>query len=297
MNHDYAINANYNIGIIDGNNTLKLNGKDVTKVLKGYTGSDSINITNENVISVKDKGITTGKIADAAVTAGKIADNAVTTNKLADGVVTSDKLADGAVTADKLADNAVSGNKIADGSIPNIKLSTNIGAGPSYIILSRYGVTNFVPTSPDVTDMFCSRFMVRLYNNKDMEMLHTAKAVGPGPIPANTEYCIRLNTNKYYFFANDLNNKTAASYNYYYPHIQMSRCVYPIYYNDENYSSDSVGNFNFNITKVELVDVLDSYTGDIVKCVDTIYGKFDKQIPVNSIITLHAFGSGIIRGY
>lgn len=93
MNHDYAINANYNIGIIDGNNTLKLNGKDVTKVLKGYTGSDSINVDTNNKISVANGGVTTDKLVDGAVTSDKLVDDAVTSDKLVDGAVTISKLA------------------------------------------------------------------------------------------------------------------------------------------------------------------------------------------------------------
>lgn len=71
----------------------------------------------------------------------------------------------------------------------------------------------------------------------------------------------------------------------------MSRCVYPIYYNGENYSSATVANFNFNISKINLVDIKDSITGNIVKGIDMIYGTFDKQIPANSIITLYIYGA------
>ena len=91
MKHDYAINANFNIGKEGTDNVLKLNGIDITQRLKGYTGSDSININADNEISVADGGITTDKLADGAVTGDKLGDGAVLTN-ISDGSITRDKL-------------------------------------------------------------------------------------------------------------------------------------------------------------------------------------------------------------
>lgn len=63
MNHDYAINSNFNIGKEGTDNVLKLNGIDITQRLKGYTGSDSIDIDTDNEISVADGGVTISKLA------------------------------------------------------------------------------------------------------------------------------------------------------------------------------------------------------------------------------------------
>lgn len=102
MKHDYAINANFNIGKEGTDNVLKLNGIDITQRLKGYTGSDSININADNEISVADGGVTADKIADGAVTADKIAE----------GAVTGDKLAEGAIIANNISDNVINGSKL-----------------------------------------------------------------------------------------------------------------------------------------------------------------------------------------
>ena len=106
MKHGYAIDANFNIGKTGTADTLKLNGSDAGG--GGgieYYGSDSIEINNANVISVKDGGITSDKIADGAITTDKIADGAITTDKIAENAITGDKIVDGAITGDKIASN------------------------------------------------------------------------------------------------------------------------------------------------------------------------------------------------
>lgn len=112
MKHGYAIDANFNIGKIGTADTLKLNGSDVGGGSE-YYGSDSIEINDANVISVKDGGITSDKIANEAITSDKLADNAVTADKIADDAVTTDKIADDAITSSKIVDGAITGDKIA----------------------------------------------------------------------------------------------------------------------------------------------------------------------------------------
>lgn len=107
MKHDYAINANFNIGKEGTDNVLKLNGIDITQCLKGYTGSDSININADNEISVADGGITTDKLADGAVTADKITEGAVTGDKLAEGAVTTDKILNDSIDVSKLKQSSI----------------------------------------------------------------------------------------------------------------------------------------------------------------------------------------------
>lgn len=113
MKHGYAIDANFNIGKTGTTDTLKLNGSDVgggggTE----YYGSDSIEINDANVISVKDGGITSDKIADGAVTADKITDGAVTTNKIAENAITSDKIAEGSIITNNISNNVINGSKL-----------------------------------------------------------------------------------------------------------------------------------------------------------------------------------------
>lgn len=95
VKQDYAINADYNIGDLSTNHSFLLNGKPIEG--KTYIGDETtIHVDSDtNVISVKDGGITSDKLADGAVR----------TDKLADGAVTTDKLADGAITGDKIASN------------------------------------------------------------------------------------------------------------------------------------------------------------------------------------------------
>lgn len=64
MKHGYAIDANFNIGKTGTADTLKLNGSDVSGGGgTEYYGSDSIEINDANVISVKDSGITSNKLS------------------------------------------------------------------------------------------------------------------------------------------------------------------------------------------------------------------------------------------
>lgn len=91
VKQDYAINADYNIGDLSTNHSLLLNGKPIEG--KTYIGDETtIHVDGDtNVISVKDCGITSDKLADGAVTADKIAEGAAVANIL-DGSITRNKL-------------------------------------------------------------------------------------------------------------------------------------------------------------------------------------------------------------
>lgn len=91
VKQDYAINADYNIGDLSTNHSFLLNGKPIEG--KTYVGDETtIHVDDDtNVISVKDGGITSDKLADGAVTADKIADGAAVANIL-DGSITRNKL-------------------------------------------------------------------------------------------------------------------------------------------------------------------------------------------------------------
>ena len=89
-----------------------------------------------NSFDLKDRGITSAKLADGAVTAAKLADNAVTAGKVANSAITAAKLASGAVTADKIADGAITVDKLASGvgegyKVFNIKYSNIKGSNVS----------------------------------------------------------------------------------------------------------------------------------------------------------------------
>jgi len=84
---------------------------------------------------IRDRAITSDKIAlenvlsehiaPGAVTASELADNAVTESKIAENAVTNRQMADNSISGAKLIDLSVAGNKIADATITAAKLSFN----------------------------------------------------------------------------------------------------------------------------------------------------------------------------
>lgn len=96
-------NAGDNITITGEGSALKINA-----AAAQYESGDGISIEN-NIISIRDNGITSDKIANGAITA--------------------DKITDGTITSDKIANGSITGDEIADGSIGSIKLSTAINSG------------------------------------------------------------------------------------------------------------------------------------------------------------------------
>ena len=71
---------------------------DIDELVEVYTGDETSIHVEDFEISIKDDGVTTGKIADKAVTTEKINDNAVTAAKIADKAVTEAKLANDVAT-------------------------------------------------------------------------------------------------------------------------------------------------------------------------------------------------------
>lgn len=77
-----------------------------------YTGSSSIDISTENVLSVANQGITDTKIALHNVKSHHIDDHEILTNHIASYQVTTIKIANSAVTTNKLADKSVTVGKL-----------------------------------------------------------------------------------------------------------------------------------------------------------------------------------------
>jgi len=76
-----------------------------------------------NVLSVKDAGIVSAKIASGAVESTKIATGGVATANIADLAVTGAKIANATIDASKVIDNSITGTKIADASVTLGKLA------------------------------------------------------------------------------------------------------------------------------------------------------------------------------
>lgn len=89
---------------------------------KLYQGAGEEAVTTA---TIRNKNITTAKIADSAVESLQIKDGAVVTSKIADANVTEGKIASGAITTAKIADGAVLEAKIQSASISENKLATN----------------------------------------------------------------------------------------------------------------------------------------------------------------------------
>lgn len=105
VKQDYAINADYNIGDLSTNHSFLLNGKPIEG--KTYVGDETtIHIDDDtNVISVKDGGITSDKLADGAVTTNKIAENAITSDKIAEGSIITNNISNNVINGSKLNNN------------------------------------------------------------------------------------------------------------------------------------------------------------------------------------------------
>ena len=78
-----------------------------------YTGTGAIDVSAQNVISIRESGISEAMLASSSVTEDKLAADSVSTLKISDSAVTTAKLEDLAVTTAKLADAAVTAEKLA----------------------------------------------------------------------------------------------------------------------------------------------------------------------------------------
>lgn len=110
------------------------------------------NVTTEidnKIISVRNQGISTDKIANGAVTSSKLATDSVTTAKIVNGSVTHAKLANNAVGTDNLAASSVTMAKIASGIIdadptsgsPNLVSSGGVYTAIQQAISTGSGLT------------------------------------------------------------------------------------------------------------------------------------------------------------
>ncbi|MDD5309413.1 MAG: hypothetical protein PHU25_19020, partial [Deltaproteobacteria bacterium] len=94
-----------------------------------YIESNSISISENNVVSVATNGVTTNEIANGTITnadisadailANAIANGAVTTNEIANGTITNADISADAILANAIANGAVTTNEILDGTILN----------------------------------------------------------------------------------------------------------------------------------------------------------------------------------
>ena len=74
---------------------------------------------------LRDKSVTTRKLANEAVTEEKLADDAVTTDKIKNSNITTLKIADKNITTEKIADQNVTTEKIADNNVTTEKIRDN----------------------------------------------------------------------------------------------------------------------------------------------------------------------------
>ena len=71
---------------------------------------------------IAELAVVTSKLAELAVTTEKVAEQAITTEKIHDLAVVTEKIAELAVTTGKIADLAVTTEKLADGAVTNEKI-------------------------------------------------------------------------------------------------------------------------------------------------------------------------------
>lgn len=71
---------------------------------------------------IAELSVVTSKLAELAVTTEKVAEQAITTEKIHDLAVITEKIAELAVTTGKIADLAVTTEKLADGAVTNEKI-------------------------------------------------------------------------------------------------------------------------------------------------------------------------------
>lgn len=140
-----------------------------------------------NVMSIKDGGVTTSKLANDSVTAAKIAADAVGSSEIAAGAVGNAELADLAVTTAKLADGSVTGPKLS-GGILNVATRTGGDANDWTVP----GTNQYTPASQrayvDVFQLTFSSFGVSNTVTRAFPTSFTKKAIVIPVVLSNTLY-------------------------------------------------------------------------------------------------------------
>jgi len=140
-----------------------------------------------NIMSIKDNGVTSAKIAANAVTSAKIATDAVGAAQIAAGAVGNAELADLAVTTAKLADGAVTTAKLA-GGILNVGTRTGGDANDWTVP----GSSTYTPASQrayvDVFQLTFSSFGVSNTVTRTFPTPFTKKAIVIPMLLSNTLY-------------------------------------------------------------------------------------------------------------
>ena len=95
------------------------------KFLSGNYTIDESNIKDKSITSVKlaDNAVTTEKIAQGAIESEQIQYDAIKNEHICDDVITTDKLHDYSVVTDKLDDYSVVNNKLADNAVSTTKIA------------------------------------------------------------------------------------------------------------------------------------------------------------------------------
>lgn len=151
------------------------------------TADNSTLQLTSNVMSVKDSGVTTAKIAANAVTSAKIAADAVGATQIAAGAVGNAELADLAVTTAKIADGAVTGAKLSGGIL---NIATRVGGDANDWTVP--GSTPYTPASQraylDVFQLTFSSFGVSNTVTRTFPASFTKKAAVIPVVLSNTLY-------------------------------------------------------------------------------------------------------------
>lgn len=140
-----------------------------------------------NVMSIKNGGVTTAKLADDSVTAAKIAAGAVGASEIADGAVGNPELADNAVTTAKIGDGAVTSAKLAGGIL---NVGTRVGGDANDWTVP--GSNQYTPVSQrayvDVFQLTFSSFGVSNTVTRSFPASFTKKAIVVPVVLSNTLY-------------------------------------------------------------------------------------------------------------
>jgi hypothetical protein len=98
-----------------------------------YAADGSSLSLSGSTFSIKDNGVTTGKIANTNVTLDKLASNSVNSAKIVDLSIETGDLKDGAVTSAKIADLSIATADLANNAVTVAKLPAGSGSASTYL--------------------------------------------------------------------------------------------------------------------------------------------------------------------